>query len=389
MSLVDVDVLIIGAGPAGSTAATTLANLGYSVAVIDKGVFPRHKTCASWINALAFSRFPYLQSALSNLVDCPFHGIRFYDQSISRHGSYNERKPSGYVTLRSKFDHGLANIAATAGALVHQGVRAVRIDEDKTGIQATLSDGRMLRSRFLIGADGSNSQIARWSGLRKSWRHDQYVLCANEDIPYSPQAIERFYGSKFPLFVSLRFNGLDGYGWIFPKRDFICVGIGGRVPAESDIREIMRTFVERARQMKLIPADLHLSNPDYALDPAGAVHKMKTLTKSRTILIGDAGGFVSGSTGEGIYPGMVSGAIAAEVIHDALDRGSSDVSAFNDRWRTELGGYLRSLPDGEVKQSTVARIDLIFRSRLVSAVAGRIFLYGEPLSVGTLVKSWL
>src|SRR5688572_23202973 len=156
MSVVDVDVLIIGAGPAGSTAATALANLSHSVAVIDKAVFPRHKTCASWINALAFSRFPYLQAELSNLVDCPFHGIRFYDQSISRQGDYNERKPSGYLTLRSKFDHALANVAAAAGATVHQGVRAVRINEDKTGVHATLSNGSTVRARFLLGADGSN-----------------------------------------------------------------------------------------------------------------------------------------------------------------------------------------------------------------------------------------
>jgi flavin-dependent dehydrogenase len=72
-----VDVLIVGAGPSGSTAATTLAQLGHSVVIIDKAVFPRHKTCASWINALAFSRFPYLQPELNNLVDCPFYGIRF------------------------------------------------------------------------------------------------------------------------------------------------------------------------------------------------------------------------------------------------------------------------------------------------------------------------
>jgi geranylgeranyl reductase family protein len=383
-----VDVLVIGAGPSGSTAATALANLGHSVAIIDKAVFPRHKTCASWINALAFLRFDYLQAELPNLVDCPFHGIRFYDQSIVRHGQYNERKPSGYLTLRSKFDHGLVRIAIAAGAEVHQDVRAVRIEEDKTGIQATLSDGRSDHARFLVGADGSNSQIARWSGLRKSWRHDQYVLCANEDIPYSAQAIERFYGERFPLFVSLRFQGLDGYGWVFPKRDYICVGIGGRIGQDADIRAIMRMFVERAREVKLIPADLKISDPDYALDPAGAVHKMKTLTKSRTILIGDAAGFVSGSTGEGIYPGMVSGAIAADVIHEALAKGSSDVSAFNDRWRGELGSYLRSLRGEEQKASTVSRIELIFRSKLVAAVAGRIFLYGEPLSFGTLLKSF-
>ncbi len=387
MSASTVDVLIVGAGPSGSTAATALAHLGHSVVIIDKAVFPRHKTCASWINALAFSRFPYLQAELHNLVDCPFYGIRFYNQSISRHGTYNERKPSGYLTLRSKFDHGLVKVAAAAGAALHQSVRAVRIDEDKTGVQVQLSNGRTLNARFLLGADGSNSQIARWSGLRKSWRHDQYVLCANEDIPYSSQAIERFYGSRFPLSVSLGFNGLDGYGWVFPKRDYICVGIGARVGPGADIRRIMRAFVERARDVKLIPADLTMSDPDYALDPAGAVHKVKALTKGRTILVGDAGGFVSGSTGEGIYPGMVSGAIAADVVHDALRRGSSDVSSFNARWRVELGSYLRSLPGGEQKTSTVSRIDLIFRSRLVSAVAGRIFLYGEPLSFGTILKS--
>jgi flavin-dependent dehydrogenase len=260
-------------------------------------------------------------------------------------------------------------------------------EEDKNGVTADLSDRTTVRARFLIGADGSNSQIARWSGLRKSWRPNQYVLCANEDIPYSPQAIERFYGNKVPLFVSLRFNGLEGYGWVFPKREYICVGIGGRVGPGADIRALLREFVERSREVKLIPSDLQISNPDYALDPAGAIHSMKSLTRGRTILIGDAAGFVSGSTGEGIYPGMISGAIAADVVHEALASGSSDVSAFNQRWREELGVFLRSLPGGEQKQSTVSRIDLIFKSRFVSAIAGRIFLYGEPLSVGTFLKS--
>src|SRR5437870_838032 len=155
MSMLSVDVLVIGAGPSGSTAATTLTNLGHTVAIIDKAVFPRHKTCASWINALAFSRFSYLQPELHNLVDCPFYGIRFYDQAVSRHGTYNERKPSGYLTLRSKFDHGLVKVAAAAAATLHQGVRAVLIDEDKAGVRAKLSDGSTLRARFLLGADGS------------------------------------------------------------------------------------------------------------------------------------------------------------------------------------------------------------------------------------------
>src|SRR5262249_44929920 len=156
----------------------------------------------------AFSRFPYLQTELHNLVDSPFYGIRFYDQAIARHGTYDERKPSGYVTLRSKFDYGLVKIAIAAGVTIYQGARPTTVIDDKAGVQVTLSNGTILRARFLLGADGSNSQIARWAGLRKSWHRDQYVLCANEDIPYAAETIERFYGARFPLFVSLRFNAL-------------------------------------------------------------------------------------------------------------------------------------------------------------------------------------
>ena len=74
---ITVDVLIVGAGPSGSTAATALAKRGHSVAIIDKAVFRRHKTCASWINALAFSRFPYLQRELDNLLIVPSTGSVF------------------------------------------------------------------------------------------------------------------------------------------------------------------------------------------------------------------------------------------------------------------------------------------------------------------------
>jgi len=119
---IQVDVLIVGAGPSGSTAATALAKMGHSVAIIDKGIFPRHKTCASWVNALAFSRLNYLEAELPNLVDCPFYGIRFYNESMSRQGTYNERQPSGYLTLRSKFDHGLARLAVLSGATFLQNV---------------------------------------------------------------------------------------------------------------------------------------------------------------------------------------------------------------------------------------------------------------------------
>ena len=92
----DVDVIVVGAGPGGSTAAKLLADRGYSTLLIDRSNFPRHKTCASWINRLAFERFAYLQDSLSELIENPFYGVAFYDRAIEREARYWEGRPSGY-----------------------------------------------------------------------------------------------------------------------------------------------------------------------------------------------------------------------------------------------------------------------------------------------------
>ncbi len=108
------DVIVVGAGPAGSTAAKLLADAGYHTALVEKARFPRHKTCASWINRLVFERFPYLRGHQAELVDSPFAGIAFLDQDLSRAALWRERRPSGYLSLRSKFDNGLKDIAVAA-----------------------------------------------------------------------------------------------------------------------------------------------------------------------------------------------------------------------------------------------------------------------------------
>ena len=107
------------------------------------------------------------------------------------------------------------------------------------------------------------------------------------------------------------------------------------------------------------------------------------------MLIGDAGGFVSGSTGEGIYPGMVSSQVACEVIEQALAGSSVEpgLAEFNHAWRVELAEYVKRLPGGEKEYGTRSRLDMIFRSSLVARIAGRIFLYGEQLSLPTFLRS--
>ncbi|MGH9396906.1 MAG: NAD(P)/FAD-dependent oxidoreductase [Terriglobia bacterium] len=387
----EADVIVVGAGPSGSTAAKLLADRGYRVALLDRAAFPRHKTCASWINRLAFVRFPYLNSRLQELVECPFYGVTFYDPFLKREGRYLERRPAGYLSLRSKFDDGLRRIAVEAGAEFHGGCAVVRVEQDGREARARTAAGDEFHGRILIGADGASSRVAMSAGLRHGWGRRDYVICANADIPFQPAGIQEFYGQRFPFRVYLQYHTLPGYGWVFPKRHHICVGIGGLLADNRAIRPLFREFFNELQEREQIPPNLRLEDTHFDIDPAGAVHQLKALTRGRVLLIGDAAGFVSGCTGEGIYPGMVSAQVAGTVIHRALSGNSveAELAQFDQAWRLDLASYVKRLPGGAEEKKTQGRLDLIFRLAFVARMAGRVFLYGETPSFKTAARSLL
>jgi geranylgeranyl reductase family protein len=384
------DVIVVGAGPGGSTAAKLLADLGYSVLLVDRCNFPRHKTCASWINRLAFERFSYLKNSLPDLVENPFYGVAFYDRAIEREARYLEGRPSGYLSLRSKFDDGLRRIAVEAGARFMGGCAVADLTEERDGVRVRLEDGRELMGRVLIGADGASSRVAARAGLRKGWSPGDYVLCANTDVPFPPERISSFYGERFPFHVFLEYRGVQGYGWVFPKRQHVCIGIGALLKDGRSIRPLFREFVQALRDGKHIPDDLPEDKVYFDLDPVGGVYRIPSLVCGRVMLIGDAAGFVSGSTGEGIYPAMVSAEVAVGLIHQALKVSStaSVLEGYNKEWRAELGDYVKRLPGGDREGETRGRLDLIFKFPLVPRIAGRAFLYGEKPSIATLLRSF-
>src|SRR5579884_2686242 len=344
------DVIVVGAGPAGSTAAKLLADRGYSVLLVDRANFPRHKTCASWINRLAFDRFTYLRDHLPDLIENPFYGVAFYDRVIARKAEYAERRPSGYLSLRSKFDDGVRRIAVSAGARFIGGCAVDDLDEERDG-----------------------------------------VLCANADISFPAEKIHAFYGERFPFRVYLEYRGIQGYGWVFPKKRHICVGIGALLKDGRSIRPLFQTFFQDLRERNHLPPDTPEERTYFDIDPVGGVYRTPSLVRGRIMLIGDAAGFVSGSTGEGIYPGMVSAEIAVGLVHQALQGPSpaSMLERYNQAWRSELSEYVKRLPGGEREKQTRNRLELIFKVPLVSRIAGRAFLYGEKPSIGTLVRSFM
>ena len=139
----------------------------------------------------------------------------------------------------------------------------------------------------------------------------------------------------------------------------------------------------------MLLGELEPRRPYFALDPAGAVNKGRTLVCGRVVLVGDAGGFVSGSTGEGIYPAMESARLAVELVRRGFHTGKveEELARFQTLWRARLGSYITDLPGGEKRKETVDRIGLIFRSRLACGVAARAFLFGERPGLGSLARA--
>lgn len=301
------DAIVVGLGPAGSTAAYEIARAGGSVLALDRERFPRYKVCGGAISTRVDA---LLEDAHRDAIEHTASAMtfRYRGQEAFTVGSDG---PVVSFVMRDRFDAALAARAACAGACLRYEEPVISIDESAEGIEVVTPTARY-RGRFLIGADGANSRIARH--LNAGPFRGAYGLEAEIPVPN---------GSND---VILEMGGvLGGYGWIFPKHQGLSIGIGGFRAADPRPKAAFERFASFHDELRAAHLDAPIGYPIPVYTQGGRV------ASGRIGLVGDAARLVDPFFGEGIYYGILSGQRLGRVIAHQLNRGAADLSDYA-RW---------------------------------------------------------
>ncbi|HEV3290741.1 MAG TPA: geranylgeranyl reductase family protein [Streptosporangiaceae bacterium] len=330
----DADVIVVGAGPGGSSAAYHLARAGLDVLVLEKSTFPREKVCGDGLTPRAVKQLAGLGIPLKPEDGWfPNKGLRIIGGGVRIELEWPELTSyPGYGLVRSRLglDETVARAAQRAGARLHEGVNVTGPVLDDSGRLAGVTARRTgdadgsehtYRARLVVAADGNSSRLSLAMGLRK--RDDRPLGVAIRTYYRSPRHDDDYLETWLDLWDGDAL--LPGYGWIFGVGDGTSnVGLGLLNTSSSfqqvDYRAMLRRWLAN------LPAEWGYTEENRTTPIRGAALPMgfnRTPHYTRgLLLVGDAGGMVNPFNGEGIAYAMESGEIAARVIAKALARPS-------------------------------------------------------------------
>jgi menaquinone-9 beta-reductase len=360
------DVVVVGAGPAGSAAATVLARAGRDVVVVDKAAFPRDKCCGDGLTAAALRLLerlgldPASVPSRTPVGTAVLHGPdhRRVSLPLPAEGVYS------VVARRFELDAALISIAGAAGAEVRQGIACTGARAGEDRVVVSLADGDELHARYLIAADGMWSPVRKFLGAahpgayRGEWHaFRQYV----RDV--GPDAVDAQH-------VWFEADLLPGYAWSFPVGGgAVNVGFGVQRDAGPPVGDMGRRWADLLRRPAIaavlgpraVPEGPHRAWPI----PARVDQAVLTAAGGRALFVGDAAAASDPLTGEGIGQALLTGWLAAEALSAGGPIGPSPAGR----------GYERAVRrELAVDHTFAARLSRLLRSprttRLALAAAG-------------------
>ena len=322
----DADVIVVGAGPAGSMAALAAARGGLRVALIDKKrVVGEPVQCAEGVSRFALESnglrpdAKYIQQEVRGAMGVMPNGKRF---DITR--------LPGYAVDRARFDQSIADLAVDAGAELLLGHRITSMSRTRDRWEVR-GDGQSWTAPAVIGADGPATLVARWTGLlvrADCVRAYEWRFAASDAPPPDPE--------RFLLYFAPRYDG--GYAWIFPRGGEVNVGAGGHLDAHAALVDFCRTQgIDVSKRLQTIAGQVPFR------------FEFRRYSENGVAIVGDAAGVTNPLNGGGIHAALWSGRVAGELAAagrlDAYD-GIVRRSPFLDPILNWMMAQLRRWDDG-------------------------------------------
>ena len=335
MSLIKTDVLVVGAGPAGSAAATWAARQGLEVTIIDKEKFPRDKPCGDGLTPRAINELnklglsDWLSGRPKNL------GLRAagFGQELLLPWNGNSLPSYGSAAPRTELDQRVLQVATSAGAKLLEGYAATDVvlaDQRIKTVKAETENGIVeISANRVIIADGARSQLGRKLG--RQWHRDTAYGVAARAYIDSERSDDPWISSHLEL-RGTQNEVLSGYGWIFPLGNGqVNIGVGTlatqKRPADLNLRALLNQYTQEQRTSWKLSGELN--SPWSALLPMGGA--VSGVAGVNFMFIGDAAGCVNPLNGEGIDYGLETGRLAAEMLLTESD--------FSNAWPSELQNH--------------------------------------------------
>lgn len=333
------DVLVVGAGPAGSAAATWSARHGLDVLLLDAATYPRDKTCGDGLTPRAVGELlrlglgDWLRAHTVN-IGLRAHG---FGQTLLLPWPGGSLPNWGSAVARTELDNHLRTLAVTSGATAVDGAKVVEVRRGAAGevtgvvVERVAERGGTERTevacRRLVVADGVRSPVGKLLG--RQWHRDTVYGVAGRSYVTSTRADDPWISSHLELRDETG-EVLSGYGWVFPLGgDEVNLGAGtlatAKRPADVAIRPLMKLYADEQREAFGLGDELRM--PASALLPMGGA--VSHVSGPNWVLVGDAAGCVNPLNGEGIDYGLETGRFAA----DLLAEGPADLT---ERWRDLL-----------------------------------------------------